>query len=168
MFWFFFFVGYFDIWKTKYLLFWNKQQQKKVFGWVETLTLHINMTFNGYLVTLSFPVRIHETPNDDSRCPYISDAGFGCSDRVWLTRSYMGLPPPFVSQRRRVVDEQQSDVETLSQPLVVSLMGIRSHPLQQRAVTDFVSQERRETFSYLYASILPVDQAKLHSIDSLD
>ena len=56
---------------------------------------------------------------------------------------------------------------TFSAPLVVSLLGIRSHPRAQALVTDFVSQERRETFAYLYASIMPVNDAKLHSIDSI-
>jgi hypothetical protein len=64
-----------------------------VFGWVETVHLQLNITLNNYLTTLTLPVRIHETPNDDAKCPYLSDAGYGCSDRcVIIRRLFLSLP----------------------------------------------------------------------------
>jgi hypothetical protein len=52
---------------------------------------------------------------------------------------------------RRVLTE--GDVSVHSEPLVLALRGLRSHPTNSRLVTDFVSQERRETFVYLYGQV---------------
>lgn len=130
-----------------------------VFGWVETVDLVVNVSIANRIAQLTVPLRIHETPNDDLGCPYTSDHGVGCSDRVWMTAKFVALPSPFTGAIRRVEGKPDSS------PLVLMFRGAKMHPTfpTSELAMSFVSQERRNTFAYLYAAIVPIDEVKMLS-----
>ena len=108
---------------------------------------------------MQVPLRIHETPNDEDACPYASDRQAGCADRVWLTPRHALLPPSLRAYRHV---QRVAGVARLSDELWLSVRGVRSHPnaLGEPTAHDFVSQERRDTYAYLYAAFLPKDQLR--------
>lgn len=134
-----------------------------VFGWVETVDLLVNMSIGARMTQLSIPLRIHETPNDESACPYSSDHGVGCSDRVWMTARYVALPQPFTDAVRSADDAALPS--HMRSPLVLMFRGAKMHPSYSTSelAMSFVSQERRNTYAYLYAAVVPLDQVKLLS-----
>lgn len=124
-----------------------------VFGWVETVDLLLNVSLAQRVATLKIPLRVHETPNEDS-CPYKSDAFFGCSDRVWLLPKHVALPPPFAHAQRR--SPAGLLVGGAADPLVLMMRGVKLHPSQpdSELALSFVSQERRNTYAYLYGAFV--------------
>jgi hypothetical protein len=127
-----------------------------VFGWVETVDLVINVSLAHRVVTLKIPLRVHETPNEDT-CPYKSDHNVGCADRVWMVAKAVPLPAPLAASSRRSADGVLEG--GANDPLVLMLRGAKMHPSQPDALSlSFVSQERRNTYAYLYGAIVPGSQ----------
>ncbi len=126
-----------------------------VFGWVETVDLLLNVSLAQRVATLKIPLRVHETPNEDS-CPYKSDAHFGCSDRVWLLPKHVALPAPFAHAQRRLPNGKLEG--GAADPLVLMMRGVKLHPSQpdSELALSFVSQERRNTYAYLYGAFVPL------------
>ena len=120
-----------------------------VFGWVERLQLTVNVTLNGAKTRLAVPIRIHETPNDERDCPYLSDRNAGCSDRVWFTAQ--SAPLPRALAHRRWLHRPKNE----HGPLKLIFRGVRAHPAltEQELRHSFISQERRDSFIYLFAAI---------------